>query len=180
MTETESSDYAWLIEPIKEKMIRSVWRIVRDVDDFDDAFQNALETIWKRIGKVRRHPNPHALILRISANAAWDVLRKRGRQRRRAISQPIFESLPDPAPSAAQELMAVENRSEVRRAVLELPRNQAQAILMHTVQDLSYREIGQALGCSETTARTHAARARKRLAGLLAHLAPSAKEREEQ
>ncbi|MBZ5544338.1 MAG: hypothetical protein LAO07_11760, partial [Acidobacteriia bacterium] len=65
-------EYERLIAPIEDRMIRSVWRIVRDPTDAEDALQDALLTVWKRWGPVRRHPNPHALALRICINAAHD------------------------------------------------------------------------------------------------------------
>ena len=71
---TDNSDYEDLIRPIEHQMIRSVWRIVADPGDAEDAFQDALAKVWKNWGRVRRHPNPHALILRMCANAAYDAL----------------------------------------------------------------------------------------------------------
>jgi len=44
---------------------------------------------------------------------------------------------------------------------------------MRYILELSYKEIGDALGCSEITARVHVNRARKRLGRLLSHLASS-------
>jgi len=153
-------EYEDLIGPIEDQMIRSVWRIARDADDADDAFQQALETIWKRLERIRRHPNPRALILRICANAAYDVLRKRARRVRREVSNAIPDELPDTSPSAADRIAAQENHSEILSAISRLPRSQAQAVLMRFVQELPYCEIAQALGCKEVTVRRHIANAR--------------------
>lgn len=165
-------DYNGLIRPIEDRMIRSVWRIVRDADDADDAFQEALETIWKRLGRIRQHPNPHALILRICVNSAYDVLRRKSRRRRHEELKAIPDIVPDPAPSPAQQAVGSENREEIFEAIGRLPRNQAQAVLMRFVQGLPYADIAQALGCKEAMARKHISRARVRLRKALAHLAP--------
>jgi RNA polymerase sigma-70 factor (ECF subfamily) len=164
-------EYEDLIGPIEDRMIRSVWRIARDADDADDAFQQALETIWKRLDRIRRHPNPRALILRICVNAAYDVLRKRARQQRREAPEAIPDEQPDTSPSAADRIAAREDHSEILSAISRLPRSQAQAVLMRFVQELPYCEIAQALGCSEATARRHIANARVRLRKMLGHLA---------
>lgn len=166
------SEYDTLINPIEERMIRSVWRIVRDPDDFEDAFQEALATVWKRLAQIRRHPNPSALVLRICVNAAYDVLRKKTKLRRREELNAIPESYPDAAPSPHEQLRGKCEETEIFQAIGQLPRNQAEAVLLRFVQDLSYPEIAQALGCSENTARQHIARARARLCEMLAHLAP--------
>jgi len=68
--------YERLIKPIEDQMIKSVWRITCNSSDAEDAFQDALMKIWKHIKKIQRHPNPHALILRICANSAYDILKK--------------------------------------------------------------------------------------------------------
>lgn len=170
----EQSDYESLIRPIEEKMIRSVWRIVRDPDDFEDAFQEALATVWKRLDKIRRHPNPQALILRICVNAAYDVLRKKARLRRREALAEIPENIPDQTPSTVERLAGEGDQREILAAIGQLPRAQAEAVLMRFVQEMSYPEIAQALGCTESAARQSIFRARGRLGALLAHLAPLA------
>lgn len=153
-------------------MIRAVWRIAQDADDADDALQKALEKIWRNLGKVRRHPNPHALILRICVNAAHDVLRHKVRCRRREETRPISDEVADRAPTPAERLSLREVRAEIFSAIARLPRNQAQAILMRSVEELPYSDIAQALGCGEATARTHVRRGRARLRRLLPHLVP--------
>lgn len=168
------SEYDSLIKPIEDKMIRSVWRIVHDADDFEDAFQEALATVWKRMDKVRRHPNPQALILRICVNAAYDVLRKKARLRRREALEEIPDHFPDRSPSTVDRLASEGDQQEILAAIGRLPRSQAEAVLMRFVQEMSYPEIAQALGCTESAARQYIFRARGRLCEALAHLAPMA------
>ena len=76
--------------------------------------------------------------------------------------------------SGLEGLAARERRAQVSAAIARLPRTQALAILMHAVQEMSYADIADALGCAEATARTHAARARNRLRRLLPQFAPNA------
>ncbi len=153
-------------------MIGAVWRIVRERDDFDEAFQDALARVWARLDQIERHPNPQALILRICINAAYDVLRRRVRQRRREVLDGMHESIADSHPPADDVLAAAEQRGEIMAAVSRLPRNQAEAFLMRFIDEMPYPEIAQALGCGEPTVRTHILRARRRLGQWLAHLDP--------
>jgi RNA polymerase sigma-70 factor (ECF subfamily) len=165
-------DYETLVRPIEDRMIRSVWRILRCPQDADDAFQEALTTVWKRLNRIRRHPNPHALILRICVNSAYDVVRRKARHQAREKLEAVPETLPDPSPSAAERISGGEKRAEIFQAISRLPRKQAEAVLMRFVEELPYSEIAQALGCREVTVRKHIARARTRLSRDLAHLAP--------
>jgi RNA polymerase sigma factor (sigma-70 family) len=162
------TDYERLIRPIEERMVRSIWRIVRDPDRADDTLQDALATVWRRLDRIRRHPNPTALILRICANSAYDALRRR----RVRQADPLPAGLADAAPSAMDQAAAEELRDEVVAAVARLPRKQALAVLMRVVQERDYAEIAAALGCSEQTARSHAAKGRARLREVLVRYAP--------
>jgi RNA polymerase sigma-70 factor, ECF subfamily len=170
--EPEPSGYDALLRPIQDQMLRTIWRITRNPQDAEDALQESLITIWKRRARIERHSRPHALILRICVNCACDVLRARLRHgsRETALIDPDVihaKDCPVDQRMTNQELL-----DDVCRALLRLPSRQAAAALMRYVLELSYEEIGDALGCSETTARVHINRARKRLSRLLAHLAP--------
>ena len=166
-------EYERLIAPIEDRMMRAVWRISGDPNDAEDAFQEALLTVWKRWDRIVTHPNPHALILHICVNAAHDVLRRRVRQRRWIEEDAIAANIPDSSSSAIQDMCGAEQRAQVLRAIGLLPKNQGRAILMHAVEGIAYGDIAAALACREVTVRKHVARARTRLRTLLAHLVPT-------
>lgn len=154
-------------------MIRSIWRIVRDPQDAEDAMQDALLTIWKRWDRLTKHPRPEALVLKICIDAAYDVTRRRTRQQR---TVELSEAVPDPPDSSCsppEETMSTEQHAEILRAIHRLSRRQAVATLMRIVEGHSYDEIADVLGCTEATVRKHVARGRRRLRVALAHLAPT-------
>src|SRR5512135_95697 len=75
-------DYDVLVRPLEVRMMRTIWRIVREREAAEDALQDALTTIWRKRDAVARHPKPEALILRIAVAAAIDAVRKRRRRLR--------------------------------------------------------------------------------------------------
>lgn len=154
-------------------MIRAVWRIVRDPNDADDALQEALLTIWKRWSQVRKHPNPQALVLRICIHSAYDILRQKARRMKWQDADAVTEAIPDTAASMTLKLADHQQGEQVLKAIARLPKNQAQAILMRAVEEISYGDIALAMGCRESTVRKHVARARTRLRILLSHLIPA-------
>jgi RNA polymerase sigma factor (sigma-70 family) len=164
--QTQEQDYEALIQPIEDQMMRSIWRIVQDADDVEDALQEALTTIWRRFDRIRNHENPQALILRICLNAAYDVLRRKIRRRR-------WEAMPWQRSRAqvstpGELLEARERESAIFRAIAHLSRNQALAVTLRLVHGQSYKAIACVLGCKDNTARQHVARGRARLCELLA------------
>ena len=172
--DTAQSEYEILIQPIEDRMINSVWRITRDPDDADYAFQDTLAKIWKQFGKIRRHPNPQALILRICANSAYDILRRKNRYRK--LEELYSSEYRERQPSSDELVLNNERKEEIFRAISQLSRNQASAVLMRFIQELPYSEIALALGCAESTARKHIARAKDRLYKLLSPVRSDSRE----
>ena len=166
--------YERLIAPMESRMMRSIWRIVRDPDLAEDTLQDALTIIWKKRAVVARHSNPQALILKICLNSAYDTLRARKRSRyHQEIS--VLSNTPGPSDQeAVRTLAAKEMEDEVHRAIGRLPRKQAVAVLMRVLGEESFDVIALTLGCSEVTARIHVSKGRARLQRWLAHLHPSA------
>jgi len=157
-------DYERFVAPIEEDMIRAIWSVCRSVDEAEEAMQEALCTIWGKLGRIRRHPNPKALVLRICLNAAYDVLRRKIRERERASHVP---RLSNGAASPSDALLRKERESVILQAIAQLSRKQSTAILLRLVQDASYDEIATTLGCRASTARKHVERGRRRLQDIL-------------
>jgi len=171
-------EYQRLIAPIEDRMMRAVWRVVRDPNDTEDAFQEALLTVWKRWDRICTHPNPHALILQICVHAAHDVLRRKVRAGRWLKAVAIPDNTPDTAASAMQTISAAEQDAALFRAIGSLSKNQARAILMHAVEEVPYDAIAAAMDCRESTVRKHVARARAKLRVLLSQLIPEMRKEE--
>jgi RNA polymerase sigma-70 factor (ECF subfamily) len=161
-----------VIEPIEDRMIRSIWRITRNGQDAEDAMQNALVAIWKGRQRIGKHPSPQALVLRICIDAACDVLRRRARHGLRAAPEDDADELPDRARPPWEELAQQELSREVIAAISRLSRAQAVAITLRVFEELPYDQIAAALGCAEVTARKHVERARGRLRIVLAKHQP--------
>jgi len=159
--------------------MRCVWRIIRDPADADDAFQEALANIWKNWSTVLRHPNPQALVLRMCIHAAHDMLRRKVNRLRWQNADETPEDIPDRSASAFQSLSLAEESGQVLRAIGALPKNQARAISMHAIEEMSYNEIAAVMDCREATVRKHVFRARVKLRNALSYLIPLTRKEEE-
>jgi len=165
-------DYDILVKPLESRMMRTIWRIIREQQAAEDALQDALVVIWRKRDTVARHPNPQALILRIAITAALDAARRRRRRLSREIPGLPEQGSGDAAPPIGNDLETAEVRTAVLAAIGRLPKRQAAAVLLRIVEDQSYEEIAQAMGCSESTARIHVMRGRATLAGRMAEWRP--------
>lgn len=164
----DNADLSNVIAPVKDRMFATVWRILRHPQDAEDALQNALVTVWRRRSQLKSHPAPHALILRICADAAIDQFRRR---RRDHVDVDMLEDhLPSTDSSPLEGLIREENLDIVMVAISRLSPKQSTAIVMKYMLNESHTNIAEALGCSKETVREHLARGRARLGRLLGHL----------
>lgn len=166
--EEQQAEFARLVLCRQDRMLRTIWRVVRDPDLAEDALQDALATLWRKLPALARHPNPEAFVLRVSLDAACDHLRAHLRRRRRDAPLDGAEAAALSAPPAAGAGSAL--CREVLRAIGRLKRRQATAILLRALHDESYDTIARTLGCSEATARVHVLHARENLRQWLSHL----------
>ena len=113
-------------------------------------------------------------MLRIARNHCLDLLRRRGLQPRQvALDADPDESGPrelaDPsAPRADEVLEQRELAGSLEQAVNELPANYREVIQLFHVDQLSYKEIAQAMDVPLGTVMTWLHRARARLRAALA------------
>jgi RNA polymerase sigma factor (sigma-70 family) len=105
-------------------------------DRVEDVIQDVLVTLH-RVRHTYDPARPFTPWLRaIAQRRVIDVLRSHGRHRTREIHAPLmYESHPDPAPTAVQKLEQSDGADELRAAVAALPEGQRQA-----VEELSLRE----------------------------------------
>ena len=124
-------------------------------DDVDDVLQETL------LAALRAYPrfdgaNPRAWLLTIARNKAIDEYRS-GRRRPERLNEP------DAQPGREMAAAAVDAESELWGAVARLPEKQRTAVVLRFAVDLRYREIGEAIGCSEAAARRNVHEAVKSL-----------------
>jgi RNA polymerase sigma factor (sigma-70 family) len=122
-------------------------------DGADDCFQETFMAALKAYPGLRPDSNVRAWVLTIAERKAIDHHRARARR-------PV--PVADPEPRGTTEAPAIPDE-DTWRAVRALPPKQRAAILLRYAGDLSHREVGAALGCSEEAARRSAHEGLKRL-----------------
>jgi RNA polymerase sigma-70 factor (ECF subfamily) len=138
-------------------------RILRRHDLADDVVQEAFLRAWQSLASFDLDRPFGPWIARISANLAINHVRS-----------PLAreQELPDghaetPAPSGADPLHGVlegEARRVLEQALLSLPDEQRAVFVLRTAEELSYREIADALGVQVGTVMSRLHRAREKLA----------------
>jgi RNA polymerase sigma-70 factor, ECF subfamily len=127
--------------------------------DADDLVQEAFSTAFRRWSEIAGYDDPLAWVRKVMVNNAMS----RGRRlRREVIAIARFGNRPQPA---APEIDSADR--ELWHIVSQLPKQQAAAIALHYVDDLSVEAIATVMGCSAGTVKTHLSRGRHALASRL-------------
>ena len=128
----------------------------------DDAEDATAETFSAAFSSLPRCPKNEALhrawLLGIARKKVADILRKRYR-RRETLLETLPEN-PDSLPTPETLALRAEDAQALRRAVLTLPHNQRDALLLKYTDGLSAAEIAKILGKSEAAVNSLLQRAR--------------------
>lgn len=156
-------DFEGYVAARQSVLIRTACLVVRDWEEAQDAVQDALVSLWPRWATLPAD-RLDAYVHRSVVNACLIRLRRLRRVRPTAEVTQLRQSLPKDDPTD-DWLVA----DQAWRLCGELPPVQRAAVVLRYYRDLSYTEIGAALGCPSATARSHVHRAvaslRKRYEG---------------
>jgi RNA polymerase sigma-70 factor (ECF subfamily) len=146
------------------------WRLLGDADQAADATQDAFVHAYDAIGRFRGGVF-RSWLLRITANASYDILRRS--QRRPTTTLPDPEEgqaeLPDAdAPNPVAEAVRSELYRHLDVALQRLPHDQRTAVVLCDVYGMDYNEVAAATESALGTVKSRIHRGRLRLRELLA------------
>ncbi|MDQ3978945.1 MAG: sigma-70 family RNA polymerase sigma factor [Actinomycetota bacterium] len=130
---------------------RLAYRILGNISEAEDAAAEALTralVAWRRVGPL---PYREAWVLRVTANVAVDV-----RRRRQRVDGEGVPALPD-------DEDVTDLRLALAAALAALPRRQREVIALHHLVGLRESEIASCLGVSVGAVKKHGHRGMARL-----------------
>jgi RNA polymerase sigma factor (sigma-70 family) len=153
---------AELVERTRSRLFALAYAELRHYEDAQDAVAAALVQICRHVDDLREPERVRAWMNSIVRNEV------------RRIRRP-----PDDVPVSLEETEAYADdvdltllRLDIERALRRLPGNQACALRLFYLDDLSIREIAWRLGCAEGTVRVWLHRGRRHLATEMEDYAP--------
>jgi RNA polymerase sigma-70 factor (ECF subfamily) len=158
-----------LLETFGDRVYRLALRITGNAQDAEEVVQDAFWSVLRHIDTFRGESLLGSWIYRITANAAYQKLRRAAHRRDEISLDQVLPILDDGHHrgdwSAQIDDPAIQSelRDVLASAIDELPANHRAVFVLHDVEGLSMAEVTDALGISLATAKTRAHRARLRL-----------------
>ncbi len=150
---------------VYETLAPSVFRICRRVlasrEDAEDATSEIFLKARVRLASYESSRPFTPWLYRVAANYCWDEIRKRRTRAEIDDAESELSVLPDDAPTPQEAVLAIESRNSIRRVLRELDDRSRLAVVLRYYADMSYEEIGQALGISANFAGVLLLRARR-------------------
>ena len=160
-----------LIERYQGAVYNLCYRLIGDRGSAEDAAQEAFLSAYRSIGRFEGG-SFKSWLFRIAANESKDELRRRGRRPAEALHSESAEDeqpfdVADPAESAPEYLERAAVAQGIQAALLVLPFEQRQAILLLDVHGYHYDEIALMTNANVGTVKSRIHRGRERLRTLL-------------
>ena len=160
--------FVTIINRYKTRLTRLAWSVVRNEDDAMDIVQDSFIKVYRKLHSFRGASKLYTWLYRIVMNHAIDYVRKRPN----ATIIPVDEMLREPPEKDKSNrpdyhLLNEELHQKIFEAVDKLPEKQKRVVLLREVEDLSYNEIADVLGCSVGTVMSRLFYAREKLRTLL-------------
>jgi len=157
--------------PHLDSLYGAALRLTRSPSDAEDLVQDTLLRAYRFWDRFEAGTNLKAWLLRIQTNTFINRYRRSVRERKvfdGAMAAPVGEGvmsrsamrgLEQPVEAAQRGILA----EEIQKAIDELPEDHRIMILLADVEELSYKEIADAVGCPVGTVMSRLHRARKGL-----------------
>jgi RNA polymerase sigma-70 factor, ECF subfamily len=134
----------------------------------DDALEVAQETFFRAYRKINGFQGGSSFytwIYRIAVNLAIDAQRRQKRNPLdfRETMDSLLESQDETARDPFCDIQDKELRENLIKAINDLTPEHKAVIVLRTIEGLSYKDIGEILGCSEGTVMSRLHYARKKL-----------------
>lgn len=175
------TDFESLLEPFLPTVFRAAMQMAGSRDDAEDLVQDAAVQAYRAFHTFTPGTNFKAWFFRILTNAFYQTHRKRRRTPEttsveeapalylysRASETGLLQRSDDPAALVLGQL----DREAVGAAIDRLPEDYRVAAALYFVEEFSYEEIAQILGCPIGTVRSRLHRGRRLLQQSLWQLA---------
>jgi RNA polymerase sigma-70 factor (ECF subfamily) len=150
---------------VYETLAPSVYRVCRRTlgsrEDAEDATSEIFLKARVRLASYEPSRPFAPWLYRVAANHCWDEIRKRRTRAEIDDGEPELSALEDDAPTPQEAVLAIENRDSLRRVLHSLDERSRLAVVLRYFADMSYEDIGQALGISSNFVGVLLLRARR-------------------
>jgi RNA polymerase sigma-70 factor (ECF subfamily) len=160
----DRESFGALVERHERRVYNLAFRMLGNTEDARDTSQDVFLTCLRKLSGFRGASSFTTWLHRITVNACYDALRKRGREYLVGDDEAGYSEPPSPPSDLAEDAAL---SVDIQRALLRVPHEFRVVLVMHDVQGVPYEEIAAALGAPVGTVKSRLHRGRVALARAL-------------
>lgn len=164
MRRSDQVEFATWLRERQGALLRAAKVICFDTQNAEDVLQEALADVCMRWGKVRKHSNPEAYVMRVMVSKHADMRRKW--LRKREENETSWE-LAEDIRQIADQSDDVTQRLLVQAALKSLSAQQRAVLVLVYEHGLVLREVAEILEIPMGTAASHLARGKAAVAAYI-------------
>ncbi|MFC3861888.1 RNA polymerase sigma factor [Deinococcus antarcticus] len=168
----EAAWHAFVTE-YEQRMYGYLYRLEGNSEDALDLTQEVFYRAWRSMNTFRAGERVLPWLYQVARNTQIESHRRKQHQRfslEEAREEIGFE-VTSPGRSPVQAAESEQAQDRVQRALMKLPEEYREAVVLRFVEDLPYDEIARIQGVAPGTAKSRVFRAKEQLAELLADVA---------
>lgn len=156
-----------IILPLKDKLFRLAWSIVRDSAEAEDIVQDVFLKLWLKMTSGDNIKNLEAYCFRATKNLALDRVESLSIRKTENIAPELESGIFTDHVTPFFKLVETERNTLIYRCIDQLSKNQKMVFQLREIEGMSYKEIANALDISEDLVKVSLFRARNKLKELL-------------
>lgn len=155
-----------LVELLQERVFNLAYHILGEAHDAEDVAQQTFLSLIEHLDSFRGESTVRTWVLRIAANHALKLLRKRRGLPTQATNDTSYEGIPHPefiAPWREQPSVLAEQhetRKLIDQALTDIHENYREVFVLRDMEGFSVKETAELLGISEANVKVRLLRAR--------------------
>lgn len=153
--------YKIKILPLKNKLYRFAFNIVRDEDLAKDIVQECMIKAWEKRNELHLIHNLEAWCMQVTKNKALDKLRSKHLKK-----TDLFEVEFDTRKERDNPYVVMERNdvlARIKGLIAELPQRQREVMQLRDIEGYSYKEVADTLEIDINLVKTNLFRARRKL-----------------